>query len=67
ERINSLKKSPQPARFCVGFRLKMLMYSRVHCAFSPKTALTRTRLRPFLKAVGIETMPREKQSVALLL
>ena len=34
----------QPARSCVAQRLKMLMVSQIHCAFSPLRGASRTRL-----------------------
>ena len=37
-------RKTQPARYGVAQRLKMLMYSHIHCAFSPLRALSRTRL-----------------------
>lgn len=37
-------RKAQPARYGVAQRLKMLMYSNIHCAFSPLRALSRARL-----------------------
>ena len=34
-------KNPQTARYCVKNRLKMLMYWRVHCAFSSILSLSK--------------------------
>jgi len=47
---SSLLKKAQPARYGVKNALKMLMYSRVHCAFSGLFASSRTRLRLFQQA-----------------
>ena len=41
---SSVLKNAQPARYGVKRGLKMLMYVRVHCAFSAMLALSRTRL-----------------------
>ena len=49
---NSLLKNSQPARYGVENTLKMLMYCRVHSAFSDVFALSRTRLRVFQQAAN---------------
>jgi type IV pilus assembly protein PilV len=60
---NSLLKNSQPARYGVENTLKMLMYCRVHSAFSGVFALSRTRLRVFQQAANGHidlTYPRQK-------
>jgi hypothetical protein len=47
EEIRSCFKTPQPARYDVMNRFKMLMYSRVNGAFSPIYVLSRTHLMNF--------------------
>ncbi len=49
--ISSLLKKPQAARDGVKNGLKMLMYLRVHSAYSTVFALSRTRLRLFHQAL----------------
>jgi len=48
---NRLLKNPHAAPYGVTNRLKMLMYWRVHCAFSPLCALSCTRLKLFQQPV----------------
>jgi hypothetical protein len=52
-KMNNSGKSAQPARAGVESSLKMLMYSRVHCAFSAAFALSRARLSLFPKVIPI--------------
>ena len=53
---SSMLKNPQPAQSCVEKGLKMLMYYRVHCAFSAIFALSCTRLRIFQHAASLRKL-----------
>ena len=54
---SSVLKNPQPARYVVASRLKMLMYWHIHFAFSPACASSRTRLRLFQQAARLPLPP----------